>query len=87
MYHNRPDHLVGTGPNKLLRPTDYDTICHCLCIVSHNSNLLNEISYDICFDIGSGVTIWGFGVPGGEPHQTLATRTYFGVYSCIEHSS
>lgn len=66
---HRPYHLVSTGPNKLLRPTGNDAVRHCLCIVSHLQvgNQLSGISYDIVFDIDSGVTIWGFGVPGGEP--------------------
>ena len=72
VYRHRPDHLVSSRPNKLLRPTGNDAIRHFLCIVSHHSNHLKKH----CFDIGSGVTIWGFGVPGGEPHRTLTTRTY-----------
>ena len=84
VYHHRPDHLVSTGPNKLLRPTGIDAIRHCLCIVSHYSNHLNGISYDIV-SLSISAVASPFGVLVFQEVSLIihwqATRTYFGVYA------
>lgn len=89
--HHRPDHLVSTGPNKLLRPTGNDTIRHFFCIVSHHSNHLNEISYDI---VSISIVASPFGVLVFQDVSLIvfawsysSCTHLFGVFSCIELSS
>ena len=87
MYSHRPDHLVSTRPYKLFRPTCNDSIRHFICLVSHHTNCLNEISNDVDISVVAsqfGVLVFQEVSPieasSFSPHHTEATCTYL-VYA------